>query len=132
MTVLFVRTDSSPGPLSPAHLEHEVEAPGHDDGVVEGDHDWNGHDAVTQARQAGHQAGEDLGVTLTIYARNFLLMLYLCAGDTGVLAEHHLHEKEWNTQQKEADEVRDEEGASPIVVRHIGKPPDIAQPNGKP
>ena len=45
------------------NLKHEVECPGHDDGVVEGDHGGDAEEAVPHPSKAGDKAGEDLGKT---------------------------------------------------------------------
>ena len=47
------------------NLKHEVERPGHDDGVVEGDHGGDAEEAVPHPSKAGDKAGEDLGGRLT-------------------------------------------------------------------
>ena len=65
------------------NLKHEVECPGHDDGVVEGDHGGDAEEAVPHSSEAGDKAREDLRETHNIFAPTKykpLLQMCLCIG----------------------------------------------------
>ena len=104
-----------PGELRPEPVEHVVEGPGHDEGVVEDHHGRHGKDCVAQPLHDGGELGK-----------------YLGAGRAAVLTEDHLHEVERESAQQQADAVWDEEGAAAIVIADIGEPPDIAETNSNP
>ena len=96
-------------------MEHVVEGPGHDEGVVEDHHGGHGQDCVAQALHDGGELGEDL-----------------CAGGTSILTEDHLHEVEREATQQKADAVWDEESAATIVIADVGESPDIAKTHSNP
>ena len=54
------RTNTNTNKNTNTNLKHEVECPGHDDGVVEGDHGGDAEEAVPHPSKAGDKAGEDL------------------------------------------------------------------------
>ena len=48
-------------------LKHEVECPGHDDRIVEGDHGGDAEEAIAKATKARDKTREDLLRTKNIY-----------------------------------------------------------------
>ena len=88
------------------NLKHEVECPGHDDGVVEGDHGGNAEEAVPHPSEARDKAGEDLREAEKIVTQRNANLCCRCAC---VLAKDILHEEEGNAKEKKAEKIPDEQ-----------------------
>ena len=111
----------------PEPLEHVVEGPGHDEGVVEGHHGGYGQDAVPQPLHDGGEPGEDLGAGgARVLARpirgEYCGHVTSCRAVIGHLAQQHLHEVEREAAEHQAHQVGEEEGAAAVLVADVREP----------
>ena len=91
-------------------LKHEVECPGHDDRIVEGDHGGDAEEAIAKAAKARDETREDLLRTKNIcrWKQQNQTSLNLCCRCAGVLTKDILHEEEGDAEKQEAKKIPEE------------------------
>ena len=100
-------------------LKHEVECPGHDNRIVEGDHGGDAEEAIAKATKARDETREDLLRTKNIYfwKQQNQTSLNLRCGCAGVLTKDILHEEEWDAEKQEAKKIPEELTSKLILMR---------------